>query len=42
MKNLLEVTETVIKNIKKADENTYNTVVKLNEKGFIDFVAFSK
>ncbi|MEK4745088.1 MULTISPECIES: topoisomerase C-terminal repeat-containing protein [unclassified Bacillus (in: firmicutes)] len=42
VKNLLEGKETVIKNIKKADKNTYNAVVKLNEKELIDFVAFSK
>lgn len=42
VKNLLKGKETVIKNIKKADKNTYNAVVKLNEKGFIDFVSFSK
>ncbi|WP_176519814.1 topoisomerase DNA-binding C4 zinc finger domain-containing protein, partial [Bacillus pseudomycoides] len=42
VKNLLEGKETVIKNIKKADKNTYNAVVKLNEKGFIDFVSFAK
>ncbi|PFD16699.1 DNA topoisomerase 3 [Bacillus cereus] len=42
VKNLLEGKETVIKNIKKADKKTYNAVVKLNEKGFIDFVSFAK
>ncbi|PFX43669.1 DNA topoisomerase III [Bacillus toyonensis] len=42
VKNLLEGKETVIKNIKKADKNTYNALVKLNEKGFIDFVSFAK
>ncbi|WP_419719460.1 topoisomerase C-terminal repeat-containing protein [Bacillus toyonensis] len=42
VKNLLEGEETVIKNIKKADKNTYSAVVKLYGKGFIDFVVFSK
>lgn len=42
IKDLLDGKETTVKGIKKADKNTYNAVVKLNEKGFIDFVSFAK
>lgn len=42
IKDLLEGKETLVKNIKKADKNTYNANVKINEKGFIDFVSFAK
>jgi len=37
IKNLLEGKETTVEGIKKADKTTYNAVVRLNEKGFIDF-----
>lgn len=40
IKDLLEGKNTTVKGIKKADKTTYNAVVKLNEKGFIDFVSF--
>lgn len=42
IKNLLVGKETTIKGIKKADTSTYNAVVKLNVKGFLDFVSFVK
>jgi len=42
IKDLLDGKETIVKGIKKADKNTYNAVVKLNEKGYIDFVSFTK
>jgi DNA topoisomerase III len=42
IKNLLEGKETTIKGIKKADSSTYNAVIRLNGKGFIDFVSFAK
>ena len=42
IKDLLEGKETLVKSIKKADKTTYNAIVKVNEKGFIDFVSFAK
>ena len=42
IKDLLEGKETLVKNIKKADKKNYNAIVKINEKGFIDFVSFAK
>lgn len=42
IKELLDGKQTTVKGIKKADKNTYNAVVKLNAKGFIDFVSFAK
>lgn len=42
IKELLDGEQTTVKGIKKADKNTYNAVVKLNAKGFIDFVSFAK
>jgi len=42
IKELLEKKETVVKNIKKADKNTYNAKVKLTDKGYIEFDSFTK
>lgn len=42
IKDLLEGKETLIKNIKNANKKTYNAIVKVNDKGFIDFVSFAK
>ena len=42
IKELLENKETVVKNIKKADKNTYNAKVKLTDKGYIEFDSFAK
>ena len=42
IKELLEGKETLVKGIKKADGKTYNAVIKLNDRGYIDFVAFGK
>lgn len=41
LKELLEGKETTIKDIKKADGNKYSANVKLNEKGYIEFISFA-
>lgn len=42
IKDLLSGKETLVKDIKNANKKTYNAVVKLNDKGYIDFVSFAK
>ena len=42
IKELLEGKETLIKGIKNKDKKSYNAVVKIGEKGYIDFISFSK
>ena len=34
--------ETLVKGIKTKDRKSYNAVVKIGEKGYIDFISFSK
>ncbi len=42
VKELLEGKETLVKGIKTKDRKSYNAVVKIGEKGYIDFISFSK
>lgn len=42
VKQLLEGQETTVTKIKKKDKSIYNAIVRLNDKGFIEFVSFSK
>ncbi|MFY0872839.1 topoisomerase C-terminal repeat-containing protein, partial [Enterococcus faecium] len=42
IKELLEGKETLIKGIKNKEKKSYNAVVKIGEKGYIDFISFSK
>ncbi len=42
VKELLEGKETLVKGIKNKEKNSYNAVVKIGEKGYIDFISFSK
>lgn len=42
VKELLEGKETLVKGIKTKDKKSYNAVVKIGEKGYIDFISFSK
>lgn len=43
LKELIDKGETVVNKVKKKDsKDTYNALVKLNEKGFIEFVSFKK
>ena len=42
VKELLEGKETLVKGIKNKEKKTYNAVVKIGEKGYIDFISFSK
>jgi len=42
VKELLEGKETLVKGIKNKDKKPYNAVVKIGEKGYIDFISFSK
>ncbi|MDT2975065.1 type IA DNA topoisomerase [Enterococcus casseliflavus] len=42
VKELLEGKETLIKGIKNKEKKSYNAVVKIGEKGYIDFISFSK
>ncbi|HAQ7454258.1 topoisomerase, partial [Enterococcus faecalis] len=39
---LLEGKETLVKGIKNKEKKPYNAVVKIGEKGYIDFISFSK
>lgn len=41
IKELLEGKETQVTGIKKTDTSTYNAIVKVNEKGYIDLVSVS-
>ena len=38
LKELLEGKETLVKGIKTKDRKSYNAVVKIGEKGYIDFI----
>lgn len=38
VKELLEGKETLVKGIKTKDRKSYNAVVKIGEKGYIDFI----
>ncbi|EFF19384.1 type IA DNA topoisomerase, partial [Enterococcus faecium] len=42
VKELLEGKETLVKGIKNKEKKPYNAVVKIGEKGYIDFISFSK
>ena len=42
VKELLKGKETVVKGIKTKDQKKYNATVKLGEKGYIEFLSFSK
>ena len=42
VKKLLEGKETLVKGIKNKEKKSYNAVVKIGEKGYIDFISFSK
>ncbi|MBO6464952.1 type IA DNA topoisomerase, partial [Enterococcus faecalis] len=42
VKELLEGKETLVKGIKNKEKKSYNAVVKIGEKGYIDFISFSK
>ena len=42
IKELLQGKETLVKGIKTKEKKTYNAVVKIGEKGYIDFLSFSK
>ncbi|EJD8514932.1 topoisomerase, partial [Staphylococcus pseudintermedius] len=42
VKELLEGKETLVKGIKTKDKKSYHAVVKIGEKGYIDFISFSK
>ncbi|MGL9798979.1 DNA topoisomerase III [Enterococcus sp. DIV0802] len=42
IKELLEGKETLVKGIKNKEKKPYNAVVKIGEKGYIDFISFSK
>ncbi len=41
VKELLEGKETLVKGIKNKEKKPYNAVVKIGEKGYIDFISFS-
>ncbi|OJG17410.1 hypothetical protein RU97_GL000596 [Enterococcus canis] len=34
--------ETLVKRIKTKEKKTYNAIVKLGEKGYLDFISFAK
>ena len=42
VRELLQGKETLVKGIKTKEKKTYNAVVKIGEKGYIDFLSFSK
>ncbi|WP_079763484.1 topoisomerase C-terminal repeat-containing protein, partial [Streptococcus suis] len=42
VKELLEGKENLVKGIKNKEKKPYNAVVKIGEKGYIDFISFSK
>lgn len=42
LKDLLQGKETLVKGIKTKEKDTYNANVKLNSKGYIEFVSFGK
>lgn len=42
VKELLQGKETLVKGIKTKEKKTYNAVVKIGEKGYIDFISFGK
>jgi DNA topoisomerase-3 len=42
VKELLEGKETLVKGTKNKGKKLYNAVVKIGEKGYIDFISFSK
>ncbi len=42
IEELLEGKETLVKGIKNKEKKPYNAVVKIGEKGYIDFISFSK
>ncbi len=41
IKELLEGNETLVTGVKKPDKSTYNAMVKVNDKGYLDAVSFS-
>lgn len=42
LKELLNGKETLVKGIKNKDKKMYNAVVKIGEKGYIEFISFGK
>lgn len=42
VKELLQGKETLVKRIKNKEKKTYNAVVKIGEKGYVEFISFSK
>src|SRR5699024_3718300 len=42
VRDILQGKETIIKSIKNKNGKTYNGKVKMNEKGYLDFIEFAK
>lgn len=42
VRDLLQGKETIVKSIKNKNGKTYNAKVKMNEKGYLDFIEFAK